>query len=298
LLRADRSSPVVPRARELAARAGFVACHVGAVPGDLRDCLLLAVADDRVHDLHAALPAELVRLATREPAIDQPLRSLFDLERCERRVCSQGGEDGVLEAIFAHIGTTNRSYVEFGCGDGVQCNTAHLRRQGWHGLLMDGVAAPGAADVVIHAAWVTAENIHALLDAHCVPAEPDLLSIDIDGNDYWVFGAITRRPRVVVVEYNANLGADEALTIPYDPEHRWNGTDFYGASLMALEQLGRSKGYTLVYCTQAGVNAFFVRDDLMGGEPRRSVASVYRPPNYWYRGARQVPDLSRAMVTV
>jgi hypothetical protein len=204
----------------------------------------------------------------------------------------------VLAAIFARVGATDRSYVEFGCGDGVQCNTAHLRRQGWRGLLMDGVDAPGAPDAEIHAAWITAENINALLDVHGVSQEPDLMSVDLDGNDWWVWRAITRRPRVVVVEYNANLGADDALTIPYDPQHRWDGSDYYGASLPALERLGRSKGYTLVYCNTAGVNAFFVRDDLLGGEAPRDVRAIWRPPNYWYRRARQFPDLARPWVAL
>lgn len=298
VVRAARAGRALALLQELAPAHGFPTCRRATPPGDAHDDVLVALAGDAAPALPAGL--ERVRMPTAALPIAQPPRSLFDLERCERRVSSQGGEDGVLEAIFARIGTTDRHCVEFGCGDGVQCNTAHLRQQGWTGLLMDGAAAPGDAGAAIHAAWITAENIEGLLDAHAVPSAPDLMSIDLDGNDYWVWRAIRRRPRVVIVEYNANLGCDEALTIPYDPGHRWDGTDFYGASLPALARLGRERGYTLVYCTQAGVNAFFVRDDVLAadgaGEAPPPLAAIYRPPNYWYRGARQPPDLSRAMV--
>lgn len=270
--------------------------QLGRVPQDLDDAFVIALATGEATPLPAGLDA--VPIVTAHLPLQRPPRSWFDLERAERQVTSQGGEDGVLAELFARLGTTNRHYVEFGCGDGLQCNTTQLRRAGWRGLLMDGIAAPAAPDVEIHAAWITAANINDLLDRHGVPDEPDLLSIDVDGNDYWIWRAITRRPRVVVLEYNANLPADRALTIPYDPAHRWDGSDFYGASLLALAQLGRSKGYTLVYCTQAGVNAFFVRDDLLGDTRPVDVQALYRPPNYWYRGARSRPDLSRALLSV
>ena len=271
--------------------------QIGRVPQDDDDAFVVALA----HGARAPWPDEAatVPIDTTALPLQQPPRSFFDLERSERQVTSQGGEDGVLEELFSRLGTTDRSYVEFGCGDGLQCNTTQLRRRGWRGLLMDGVAAPAAPDAEIHAHWITAENIEALLDQHGVPREPDLLSIDVDGNDWWIWRAIGRRPRVVVVEYNANLAADRALTMPYDPQHRWDGSDFYGASLLALARLGQQKGYTLVYCTQAGVNAFFVRDDLLPeATPRVEPQALYRPPNYWYRGMRSRPDLSRAMCTV
>lgn len=238
-------------------------------------------------------------LSTADLPIHAPLASPFDLERFERKITSQCGDDGVLAALFELLGTTDRSYVEFGCGDGVECNTRQLQLAGWSGVLMDGTVEPGAADVTIHQAWITAENINALLDQHGVPAEPDLMSIDLDGNDYWVWRAIERRPRVVVAEYNGNLAKDRALTMPYDPEHRWDGSDYYGASLLALEKLGREKGYTLVYCNQAGVNAYFVRDDVLpAGIERPDPLAIHRPANYWYRGGRSRVDLTRRMVEV
>jgi SAM-dependent methyltransferase len=290
-VRARRGHPLFDRLHELARSHGFSMCRTTSVPGDSTDQLALLVADEEAPRHPLPLDRRYLAFESRDVAIDQPLQSPFDLERFERRITSQGGEDGLLAALFELLGTTNRYYVEFGCGDGVQCNTTQLRRSGWHGLLMDGEVAPGAEDVVIVRAWITAENIEALFDQHGVPHEPDLLSIDVDGNDYWVLKALQRRPRVLIAEYNANLGAEPALTIPYDPQHHWDGSDHYGASLRALAQVAKTKGYTLVYCTQAGVNAIFVRDDLLGEHPTHAVEAIFRPANYWYRGGRQFPNL-------
>lgn len=97
--------------------------------------------------------------------------------------------------------------------------------------------------------------------------EIDLLSIDIDGNDYWVWKAMTAiRPRVVVIEYNSSFGPDRSVTVAYDPSFRRYEKHpsglYYGASLQALNKLAAQKGYFLAGCDSAGVNAFFVRDDL------------------------------------
>lgn len=293
-VRARRGHMLFDHLHRAAKKQGFSLCRTTSVPGDGRDELALLVADEERSRDGRTLDLDRIVFESRDVPIEQPLRAVFDLERFERRVTSQGGEDGLLAALFTLLGTSNRHYVEFGCGDGVQCNTAQLRRSGWQGLLMDGEVAPGAEDAVIEQAWITAENIEALFDHHGVPQEPDLLSIDIDGNDYWVLQAIRRRPRVLIAEYNANLGVAPALTIPYDPQHRWDGSDHYGASLRALTQAAKAKGYTLVYCTQAGVNAIFVRDDLVGDEQPPPLEAIYRPANYWYRGGRQFPDLVRA----
>lgn len=223
--------------------------------------------------------------------LDGPPGSLFDLERFERRDFSQGGEDGVLEAVFERIGVGEGTFVELGCGDAVQCNTKALRERGWRGLLVDGSEPCRDPRARVVRAWVTAENVERILSEHGAPHQPDLLSIDLDGNDYWVWRALRRRARVVVIEYNANWGPDARLTIPYDPARHWDGTDAYGASLAALVELGRAKGYTLVHCSTSGVNAFFVADELIGESRRPGPRELYRPPNYWYRGARHVPNL-------
>lgn len=227
-------------------------------------------------------------------------RHVRDLTRFQRRIpfieraeYSQNGEDGIIAAIFALIGTEGKFFVEFGAEDGVQCNTRYLRmRKGWRGLMMDG----GHEDPAINLrrAFITAENIEELFRQYGVPETFDLLSIDIDGNDYWVWKAITRfRPRVVVIEYNGCLPCAPAVTIPYRPDFAWDRTDYYGASLAALEKLGREKGYMLVGTDSNGVNAFFVLDELARKFfVPQTAEELYHPAAFKGRaGNRHPPDL-------
>jgi hypothetical protein len=227
-----------------------------------------------------------------------PRFPVSDLTRYERRFRSQYGEDGLLQAIFRILGTTDRYCVEFGVGSGRECNTAHLvGRRGWTGLWMDGKVPKRSTALPVRAEFITAENIVDLFRKYNVPAEFDLLSIDIDGNDYWIWKKLSAyRPRVLVVEYNASIPPTEAKVMPYDPSHVWDKTDYYGASLLAFEQLGRSKGYSLVACESYGNNAFFVRDDVNGGcllTP--GAAALYRPPRF-HGGKGHIRNTEKSLV--
>ena len=220
-----------------------------------------------------------------------------ELWKRERKVHSQNGEDGVIEAIFERIGTTNKYFVEFGCADGVECNCAYLLELGWTGLMMDGNGVCNNPRATIHKEFITAENINRLFGKYDVPAAFDLLSIDIDGNDFWVWREIVARPRVVVIEYNASMPADVRSTIAYEPTFQFSGTDYFGASLLALKELGQRKGYTLIYCERAGANAFFLADEVLPAEYRAPpIETIYRPPNYFYKGLRWRPDPTRRMI--
>lgn len=175
-----------------------------------------------------------------------------------RRWWSQHGEDKKIAGIFKSIGTTNQVAVEFGAGDGrTGSNTAHVRDRGWTVHLFD--AEP--SDPVVTAAAITAENVNAIFAAAGIPSRFDLLSIDIDGNDLWVWKALTYRPRVVVIEYNPRWGRRKSRTVSYDPDRQWDGTIYYGASVKALEALATEKGYALVAGTRS--NLIFVRKGLM-----------------------------------
>lgn len=222
---------------------------------------------------------------------------LADLEHHERKVYSQNGEDGVLESIFAAVGVTNRFFVEFGCEDATECNTAYLLEQGWHGLLMDGQGISRNPRATVHKEFITAENINALFRKYGVPEAFDLLSIDIDGNDYWVWRAIAYRPRVVVIEYNSHVPADERKVILYEPDFRWNGSDYFGASLRALQELGEQKGYSLIHCERTGTNAFFIATDALPPSlVPKSLAAIYRPPSFGNQGLGWQRDGSRVMI--
>ncbi|HXU04019.1 MAG TPA: hypothetical protein VN903_23825 [Polyangia bacterium] len=244
----------------------------------------------RTHDVESArLIAELLA----QPKYQEPLR----LARFEGKVFSQNGEDGILAEIFRRIGVTNRQFVEFGSADGLENNTVYLlRMQGWGGVWLDGDDAliararrhfakeVGEKRLNADVAFITAENVEQLFAAHGVPKEPDLLSIDIDRNDWHVWKAIQAyRPRVVVIEYNSVFSPAIDWVVPYDGQKWWDHTVNFGASLKAYERLGTEKGYKLVGCNFSGINAFFVRDDLVGEKfaAPYTAENHYEPPRYW-----------------
>jgi hypothetical protein len=235
-----------------------------------------------------------LKAADRSRGIYPSLRELVerhgggpDLTAYELRVFSQNGEDGVLAEILRRIGVGERAFVEFGVQDGSEGTTVFLAQVlGWSGAYLEADPAAYAALErrfsanprvrTLHAA-VEPGNVEALFAQAGVPEEPDVLSIDVDGNDYWIWRALQRfRPRVVVIEYNGDLDPASSQVMPYTPGFRWDHSSGYGASLGALEALGTEKGYALVHTELAGVNAFFVRRDLVAdlptGErvPRRS----------------------------
>ncbi len=140
-------------------------------------------------------------------------------------------------------------------------------------------------------AKVNAKNIDALLEQAGAPAEPDVLAIDVDGQDYWIWEGIERyRPRVVVIEYNSTLDPRRRLVQPDDPYGTWDGSDYGGASLGALRVLGERKGYRLVHTELTGLNAFFVRGDLTGDWfPAPPDVPMRGTPNYFLSGYRHRP---------
>ena len=197
----------------------------------------------------------------------------LNLGHFEQNFYSQNGEDGILTEIFRRIGTTDRFFVEFGVEDGSENNTRYLlQKQGWSGVWVEGSPDQAAKarqtfaqfPVRIFNRFIDRDNIVALFEATQVSAEFDLMVIDLDGNDYWVWQALANySPRVVVIEYNASFLPEVEWVMPYAPVHHWDGTNYFGASLESLAALGQQKGYRLVACDSQGVNAFFVRQDLL-----------------------------------
>jgi hypothetical protein len=215
------------------------------------------------------------------------------LLRYQSQICSQNGEDGIIHEIFCRVGTTNRTFAEVGVGTGCENNTAFLLSQGWNGFWIDGAdgflrALENRADLLNGCLkWlvshVSRENIAGLFAQLGVPAEFDLLSLDIDQNTYYTWEGLEHfRPRVVVIEYNAALPPDIDWKVRHLSDRPWNGTQNFGASLKALELLGRRLGYSLVGCEFIGVNAFFVRDDLLADKFAQPFTSEnhYEPPRY------------------
>lgn len=223
-----------------------------------------------------------------------------DLTRFELKVFSQNGEDGVIAECLRRLGVSAGHFVEIGASSGVEGNCVFLADvMAWPGVFIEADAARyGALErkyrhndrvATLHAR-VSPSNVDGLLGRGGAPPEPDVLSIDVDGNDYWIWQALgAYRPRLVVIEYNGSLDPRGLLVQPLDERGGWDGTEFYGASLGALCSLARAKGYRLVHTELAGVNAFFIRADLAApfGPPE---AVPLRPSSFGLTGGRHRPD--------
>lgn len=209
---------------------------------------------------------------------------------------SQNGEDGIILHLLSKAGVVNRTIVEIGTEDARECNSANLVFNfGWNACLIEQdkewahkareyLASMNAGDRVrVINEGVTPDNVNALLSQADVPDEMDVLSIDIDSFDYWVWQAVSGyRPRIVVIEYNASFGPDLSVTVPAPQDTGGSLPDYtcyHGASVTALQKLGERKGYTLVGGDSNGVNAFFVRRDLAteAGLQPVTPAQAYRP---------------------
>lgn len=208
------------------------------------------------------------------------------------KVFSQSDEDGIIAEIFRRIGTTNRIFVEFGAEVGQENNSRHLLEQGWSGLWIEGNPDyPGAirayfenelaaGQLKLIPEFVSVENINRFISSAGISGDIDLLSVDIDGNDYHVWNAISCiAPRLVVAEHNGYPPPMDWV-MPYDPEFRWDGkTGAYGSSLMANARLSAAKGYTLVATGIYSANGFYVRNDQLSDKfPNLGAPEDYRRP--------------------
>jgi hypothetical protein len=252
----------------------------------------------RILRRYTAIPARIARIQEALGRIElrQVTHYCNDIQQAEFRVFSQWGEDGIIQYLARSIDVGRRIFVEFGVEDYTQANTRFLLiNNQWSGLVIDAGADNiaqirrdpiyWACNLKAELAFVTRENINAILESNGISGDIGLLSVDIDGNDYWLWQAIeVISPRIVVCEYNSHFGPTAQITIPYDAGFTRDKAHFskvyYGASIASLCSLGKTKGYTLVASNSAGNNIFFVRDDVIG--PLRSITPVeaYRRPQF------------------
>jgi hypothetical protein len=201
-----------------------------------------------------------------------------EIQAAEFSVYSQWGEDGIVQHLLRHIPISRKVFVEFGVENYLEANTRFLMvKDNWTGLVMDG--SKENIDYIrqddiswrfhlkAQQAFITRGNINDLILANGINGDIGLLSIDIDGNDYWVWQAIdVVTPAIVIVEYNHRFGSEKGVTIPYSADFQrakaHHSNIYYGASLAALCRLGNRKGYAFVGSNTAGNDAFFVRRDL------------------------------------
>lgn len=210
-------------------------------------------------------------------------RQLFSLDASriadsQFGVFSQWGEDGIIQHLLRHVPVSRKVFIEFGVENYTESNTRFLLANNqWAGLVMDGsqsnvdfIRKDGIYwrhNLKAVQAFITRDNINDLIQSNGLIGDVGLLSIDIDGNDYWVWDAINVvSPAIVVVEYNSRFGPEKSVTIPYDASFSRTSAPgsgiYYGASLSGLTNLGRRKGYALVGSNSAGNNAFFVKRTL------------------------------------
>ncbi len=202
-----------------------------------------------------------------------------NVQLSEFRAFSQWGEDGIIQRLIHEVPIKNKSFVEFGVEDYKEANTRFLLlNDRWDGLVIDGDHGninKIKSDSVFWGyglkaicSFITKDNINQLLADNGMVGEIGILSIDIDGNDYWIWQAIDDlNPAIVITEYNYRYGNKRAVTIPYQSTFvrtkPGNPLIYYGASLAGLCQLAETKGYSFIGCNSQGLNAFFVRNDLL-----------------------------------
>ncbi len=219
------------------------------------------------------------------------LKQIENLSEVEFRGFSQWGEDGILNWLVDKIPNISHSFIEFGVENYRESNTRLLLwLRNWRGVVIDGSEkniedirkqdVSWRFDLQSICAFIDRDNINGLITTSGLQGEIGILSVDIDGNDYWVWEKISViEPVIVIAEFNSVFGCSHAITVPYDPKfvrsHAHSSYLYFGASLKALELLGRRKGYELVGCNSAGNNAFFVRQDRLNGLPVLSVEDAY-----------------------
>ncbi len=243
---------------------------------------------------HRALPARLDAIQEALGRIESHLYTLQgddDPRNHEFKVYSQWGEDGIIDHLVSRASIENRTFVEFGVENYTEANTVFLlKHRNWRGLVIDGSQDHVESirrgqvlwrhDLFAECAFITTENINDLIRKNDFNGDLGLLSVDIDGNDYWVWDAITCvSPRIVVSEYNSLFGPHAKVSTPYRPDffrtkaHASNM--YYGASISALVHLAHKRGYSLIAGNSAGNNVFFVRNDCLGSLRPQDVEQAY-----------------------
>lgn len=229
--------------------------------------------------------APLLKLAERQLLLqaqtaaqaNRRLARLASLHQAEFCAFSQWGEDGIIDWLAERMPGIPQSFVEFGVEDYRESNTRLLMQlRNWRGLVIDGSSSHIESirkqdiywrhDLTATCAFIDKDNINALIGDAGLVGEIGLLSVDIDGNDYWVWQAIdVINPIIVVCEYNAVFGDIYPISVPYNPSFQrtraHHSNLYFGASLQAMITLGCRKGYTFVGTTSTGCNAFFIRND-------------------------------------
>jgi hypothetical protein len=216
----------------------------------------------------------------------------FDLTSKEFRVFSQWGDDGIIQYLIRELNIENKNFIEFGVGNYYESNTHFLLvNDNWSGFIIDG--SQKCMDIVrdnpffwrydlsLKTAFINKENINDLL-LESNFEKIGLLHIDLDGNDYWVLDSIDMdkySPDILILEYNSNFGPDRSITVPYDPlfsciNAHYSG-QYFGASISALDNLAKQKGYYFIGSNSAGNNAYFLKNEFLDTIPSKRIDECF-----------------------
>lgn len=213
----------------------------------------------------------------------------MDLSLFEKKVFSQNGEDGItmkLVELIYNGNNDNKFYVEFGVENGVECNTRILREHyNWNGLQMDGGNENNNFN--LRKEFIIKENVVELFRKYNVPQNINVLSVDIDFNDFYCLKEILANYQcdIIICEYNATHLENEDKIVIYDKNGRWDGSNYFGASLLSFDKLAKKYNYSLIYCNANGVNCFFVHNDLIKDKNLDFknigyITQIYKPAKY------------------
>jgi hypothetical protein len=224
-------------------------------------------------------------------------RNSKSLHDYEFSVFSQWGEDGIIQHLTRIVDIGNKTFIEFGVEDFSESNCRFLLvNDNWRGFVIDGSGKNiqelknsyyyWKYDLVAIEAFITRDNINQLLAESGFEQDLGILSVDIDGNDYYVLDAIANfHPRILICEFNAVFGGTRCISVPYDKDFdrtaKHHSNLYTGASLAAITHLAQNRGYTLVGTNSARNNAFYVRSDLMNDKLQAlTVEQAYSPSNF------------------
>lgn len=243
----------------------------------------LSSLSERIEDLQQAVG----RIELRQTKLEDN----NDIHNYEFKVFSQWGEDGIIQFLINRVPIKNKIFVEFGIGSYRECNTRFLlKNNNWSGLVIDGAAQNiqrlredplcWQYNLKSQCAFIKKDNINQLISQNGIDGDIGILSVDIDGNDYWIWNAIDCiQPRIVICEYNSLFGATRKVTTIYSDNFVINKAHFsglyWGASIGAFDYLAKQRGYSLVGSNTAGNNIFFVRDDVLGDLPTYTPEEAY-----------------------
>jgi len=212
----------------------------------------------------------------------------IDLQLFESKIFSQNGEDGIIMKLLELLYESNEDkyYVEFGVENGKECNTRILREKyGWSGLQMDG--SNESSTINLRREFIMKENIVELFQKYNVPYNINILSVDIDFNDFYCLKEILKMYTcdIIICEYNGTHLPDEDKIVIYDKNGGWDYTNYFGTSLLSLYKLGEKHNYSLVYCDNNGVNSFFIHNDIIKSKNitilhMGDIEKLYKFPKY------------------